>query len=427
MFKNDRMFFRFKLYGFLKNLRFFEPFIILIFRDNGLTFLQIGILYSIRDLANNVFEIPTGVFADTFGRRKAMVLAFSSYIISFLVFFFFVDFYIYVLAMILFGLGEAFRSGTHKALILEHLKLNNMLDLKVSYYGRTRAASQFGSAINSLIAACLLFFTGNYQAMFLVTILPYVVDLINVATYPKILDGELAEVHRGTVWLQTKATLVDFVGIFTDKQALRSILNSSGFTAIFKTSKDYLQPILEGLALAWPLFFLIDLDAVERSGFVIGVVYFFIYLLTSYASKNADRFSSRFKSLAVALNLTFLVGAIFLFLAGLAAWKYLAILSALVFLGFYVVENLRKPVNVAFISDQISHKVMASGLSIEAQFTTLLVVIFAPILGYIADHFGVGIALAGFGAGSLLLYLFVRVQDTPANENGLLTADSKIN
>jgi len=68
--------------------------------------------------------------------------------------------------------------------------------------------------------------------------------------------------------------------------------------------------------------------------------------------------------------------------------------------------------NVAFISDQISHKVMASGLSVEAQLTTLLVVIFAPILGYVADHYGVGIALAGFGVGALVLYLFVRVHAT---------------
>ena len=112
MFKKDRMFFRFKLYGFLKNLRFFEPFILLIFMQNGLTFLQIGVLYSVRDLSNYILEIPTGVFADAFGRRKSMVLAFSAYIASFLVFFFFVDFYIYILAMVLFGLGEAFRSGT---------------------------------------------------------------------------------------------------------------------------------------------------------------------------------------------------------------------------------------------------------------------------------------------------------------------------
>jgi MFS family permease len=414
------MFFRFALYGFLKNLRFFEPFIILIFRDNGLTFLQIGILYSVRDLSNNLLEIPTGVFADSFGRRKAMVLAFSAYIASFFIFFFFVDFYVYILAMIFFGLGEAFRSGTHKALILEHLKLNDMLDLKVSYYGRTRAASQLGSAINSLIAAALLFFTGNYRAMFLVTILPYVIDLINVATYPKALDGELARLQRGAIWTQAKVTLKDFVGIFTDRQAMRAILNSSGFSAIFKTSKDYLQPILETFALAWPLLFLLDLDDIKRSGVVIGVIYFFIYLLTSYASRNSDRFSSRFKSLAAAINWTFLIGAIFLFIAGLASWQSLAIISIIVFLGFYVLQNLRKPMNVAFISDQISHKVMASGLSIEAQFTTLLVVVFAPVLGYIADNFGIGLALAIFGIGASVFYLFVQVQD--GSESNMVSA-----
>jgi MFS family permease len=412
MFKNDSMFFRFKLYGFLKNLRFFEPFILLIFRDNGLTFLQIGILYSVRDLSNNLLEIPTGIFADAFGRRRTMVLAFTSYIASFLIFFFFIDFYINILAMILFGLGEAFRSGTHKALILEHLKLNDMLDKKVSYYGRTRAASQFGSAINSLIAAGLLFFTGNYRAMFLVSILPYVLDLINVATYPKFLDGKLAKIQRHTIWEQTKSTFKDFGGIFLGKKAFRPILNSAGFSAIFKISKDYLQPILETFALTWPLLFLIDFEDVKRSGIVIGVVYFFIYMLTSFASRNSDWFSSRFNSLAAAINLTFLAGAICLFIAGLASWQNIVLISVLVFLGFYVLQNLRKPMNVSFISDQISHNIMASGLSVEAQLTTLIVIIFAPILGYIADQAGIGFALAVFGVGTLLLYQFVKVSDT---------------
>jgi MFS family permease len=423
MFKTDRMFLRFKLYGFLKNLRFFEPFILLIFMENGLTFLQIGLLYSVRDLSNNILEIPTGVFADAFGRRKAMVLAFSSYILSFLVFFFFADFYVYVFAMTLFALGEAFRSGTHKALILEHLKLNDMLDQKVSYYGRTRAASQLGSAINSLIAAGLLFFTGNYRAMFLVSILPYVVDLVNVATYPKILDGELVQVKRGAIWAQTKATLKDFGGIFLDRNAMRPILNSAGFSAIFKTSKDYLQPILEAFALAWPVLYLIEMDDVKRTSLIVGVVYFFIYLLTSYASRNSDRFSARFTSLAAAINLTFLIGAVFLFIAGMASWQNLTLISILVFLGFYVIQNLRKPMNVSFISDQISHKVMASGLSVEAQFTTLLVVIFAPALGYVADQAGVGLGLVVFGVGALLIYLLVRVKEHQTRDCQLPVAD----
>jgi hypothetical protein len=67
--------------------------------------------------------------------------------------------------------------------------------------------------------------------------------------------------------------------------------------------------------------------------------------------------------------------------------------------------------NVAFISDQISHRVMASGLSVETQFTTIMVAIIAPILGAMADSFGIGAALAVLGGGATLFYFPVRVHN----------------
>lgn len=410
------MFPRFAAYGFLKNLRFFEPFLILIFRAAGLSFFQIGLLYSIRDLTNNLMEVPTGVLADAFGRRRAMVSAFAAYILSFVIFYAFGSFALFALGMVLFGLGEAFRSGTHKALILEYLKQNGRLGEKVSYYGRTRGFSQLGSAFNSLIAAGLVFFTGDYRLVFPATVIPYVLDMINLATYPRELDGELASLKYHAIGEQMRATLRDFVGIFRQGRAMRAIFNSAGFTALFKTTKDYLQPIVESFALGLPL--LLWLNDTQRSGLVVGVVYFFIYLLTSAASRNADRVSRRFRQLATVIDLTFLLGAGFLFVAGLAAWKAVAWLSILVFLGFYVLQNLRKPMNVAYISDQISQRVMASGLSIEAQVTTILVAVFAPLLGLLADRFGVGPALASLGALACVLFLLVRLSSPTVSTNG---------
>jgi len=412
VFKKDRMFPRFALYGFLKNLRFFDPFIVLIFREAGLSFLQIGLLYSIRDVATNILEIPTGVFADAFGRRKSMLMAFGAYIISFLIFYGFTGFPVYALGMVLFAFGEAFRSGTHKALILEHLNLNDMGHLKVEYYGRTRAFSQFGSSINALIAAGLVFYSGNYRTMFLAATIPYVLDFINLAGYPRELDGELAEFSGKTIMAQVRETLGVFGSMFTDRRALRAILNSSGFSGLFKASKDYLQPILEGFALALPVF--LYLEDKRRSALVIGLVYFVIYLFTSYASRSAAGFSNNFKTLGRAINLTFVAGAALLFIAGLAAWMDLTWLAIPVFLLFYVLHNLRRPMNVSFISDRISHRVMASGLSVESQFTTLLTAIFAPVLGALADRFGVGSALAILAFGVMLLYLAVRVDEQPA-------------
>ncbi len=407
--KKDKQFYKFCLYGFLKNLRFFDPFIILIFREGGFSFLQIGLLYSIRDLATNILEIPTGVYADAFGRRRSMVMAFLTYIGSFVIFYFCQDFYAYAFAMVLFACGEAFRSGTHKALILEYLKIEHMLDHKVAYYGRTRGASQFGSAVNSLIAAALVFYSGNYRYMFIASTVPYVLDLVNLMTYPRELDGELVQFRKGDIWVQMKATLKAFFAIFSDRYTMRAILNSASFTALFKVSKDYLQPILKAFAISLPL--LLALNDTRRAAVIVGLVYFGIYLLTSYASRSSAQFSQRFTNLTRAINLTFLAGAGFLAIAGVASWYNLAVLSILVFLGLYLVQNLRKPMNVAFISDQISYRVMASGLSVESQFTTILMAVFSPLLGLLADHFSVGTALATFGIGALLLTPFVNVQD----------------
>jgi MFS family permease len=412
MITRDSMFYRFSLYGFLKNLRFFDPFILLIFRSYGLTYLQIGLLYSIRDIATNILEIPTGVAADSFGRRRAMVSAFLSYILSFLMFYFLRDILFLALAMVLFAFGEAFRSGTHKALILAYLKEKGISDLKVAYYGLTRSASQLGSAVNALIAAGLVFYSGSYRVMFLASTIPYALDLLNVASYPKWLDGKLELIQKGEVRNRIKSTLKDFSGIFSSGSVLRALLNSSSFGAMFKSTKDYLQPILVFLSMSLVLF--TYLEDTRREAIIIGLIYFGIYLLSSLASRRAYRFSERFKSLPSAMNITYIIGIGLLILSGLTANWEINLAAVISFMGLFVINNIRRPINVGVISDQISSQVMASGLSTEALLTTIFSAVFAPLLGALADIFGVGNGLALGGLGMLLLFIFVRVRETTA-------------
>lgn len=404
----DRMFYRFSLYGFLKNLRFFDPFILLIFRSYGLSFLQIGILYSIRDVATNILEIPTGVIADSFGRRRAMVAAFLSYIASFLIFYFLKDFIFLALAMVLFAFGEAFRSGTHKALILEYLNIQGISDLKVAYYGLTRSASQLGSAINALVAAGLVFYTGSYRVMFLASTVPYLLDLFNVISYPEILDGKLHQVKKGEIWSRVKITSREFVQIFSNRSVMKAILNSASFSGVFKSAKDYLQPILAILALSVSVFS--NLEDTRREAVIIGLVYFGIYFLTSLASRRAYIFSERFSSLSRAVNFTYLLGAGMLILSGVTANLQIILLAVVCFLGLYVINNIRRPINVGIISDQISSKVMASGLSTESQFTTIFSAIVAPLLGFLVDNLGVGNGITLIGIGMIALFSLVRVK-----------------
>jgi len=398
--KRDSQFYRFAAYGFLKNLRFFDPFLILFFREMGLSFLQIGTLISVREVATNFLELPTGIIADLYGRRLSMVLSMVSYLSSFMVFYFFPSFYVYMIAMIAFAFGEAFRTGTHKAMILEYLRINEMTDMKVHYYGATRAASQLGSAINALIAAFLVFYSGSYKIVFLASVLPYAANLVNLMLYPKELDGELRSGEKGE-------TIKAFLGIFRNGDALKGVLNSSLYDAFFKVVKEYLQPILKALALGLPI--MIAFSAEQRTSVIVGIVYFVIYIATSYASKNAGRLSGRFGNEARALNYTYVLGAVLIIFSGLLQIFALRVLAVVIFFFLFILENFRRPINISYISDNIDHKTMASGLSVESQLKTLLMAIFAPLIGFMADKLGVGSAIAIAGAAMLSLFAFVKL------------------
>ena len=66
-------------------------------------------------------------------------------------------------AMILFAVADSFRTGVHKAMIFDYLKVNKWSQHKVSYYGHTRSWSQTGSAVSALIAAAIVYISGNYK------------------------------------------------------------------------------------------------------------------------------------------------------------------------------------------------------------------------------------------------------------------------
>jgi len=400
------MFPRFALYGFLKNLRFFEPFLILFFLQQGISYFQIGVLYAIREILTNLLEIPSGFLADIYGRKKSMLFSFSAYIVSFLIFTFASGFGLFVIAMFWYSCGEAFRSGTHKALILSHLRLTSRLDERLNYYGHTRAASQAGSALNSLLAAALVFYTGNYRFIFLAAVVPYLLDLVNLASYPSELDvvGKNKKVRK----LLFKDYLSSFLMIFRHSQNRRVFLNSSIFTGCFKASKDYLQPVLKAWALSLPI--LIIYSKEQRSAVIIGIVYFGIYLLTVTSSLRAEKITSLFRSSKQAMNITFIIGAIMLLIAGLTLHIKLPIIAILALVILFMLQNYRRPVNIHLLSETIPDNLMASGLSAETQLSTIITALFALILGYLADSFSVAIALTLSGAILGILYLLAKLK-----------------
>ncbi len=417
----DGQYRKFALYGFFKNLRFFDPYLLLFFLESGLDYFHIGLLFSIREISTYVLEVPTGFLADLVGRRRTMMSAFAVYIVSFLVFYFTRGFGPYAGAMLLFAAGEALRTGTHKAMIIDYLKRNDMESQKVHYYGGTRSWSQLGSALSALIAGLLVFFSGSYRTVFMYTLIPYAAGFALMISYPKYLDFsvEHGEVEKGGVVKGLRENFREVLQglreMLRDRQLRRGFLHSSFGSAVFKTVKDYIQPMMRNFAVALPLFS--DQPEHKRISVVVGIIYFFIYLMTSAVSRGAGTVEDVFPSRVKALNVSYLVLAATVAVVAFFVESSVLLVGIGVFVGLYLIENVRRPMTVGYLGEIVEGKTMATGLSLESQLKTITVALLSPAFGFMTDRWGLGTALAALAIVSLIIYPFLRVGGGSAGGN----------
>ncbi|MEP1780374.1 MFS transporter [Reichenbachiella sp.] len=390
---------KFCAYGFLKSLRFYDAFLLLFFLDQGISFSQMGVLYATREIAVNLCEVPSGIVADTYGRKHALLASFFFYILSFVIFYLSNDFKILFLAMAVYGLADAFRSGTHKGMIMDYLKLNDWEDQKVMYYGHTRSWSQKGAAISALFAGGLVMYAGSYRSVYLFSIVPYLLNFINIMTYPEVLNHSLSKKDRNA----TKNLFTYAINLFraVKNRKVFQVINSSAIhTAYLKVIKDYIQPVMLQLAILLPILETMELK--KKSGLLIGILYFFIFLMTSYASK----MSFKLKRLGteripwVTLQVGLVCGA----LSGVFIYNEWWMLSLLSFILVFVVENLRKPNMTAILSDNVPNKILTSVLSAQSFYRTIVTSILAILFGFLADLFSIGASLLIISTSIFLFY-----------------------
>jgi MFS family permease len=401
----DRQYVKFSSYGFLKNLRFFDPFLILYLVEKGLPYTQIGVLYAIREIAINLSEIPSGIVADTIGRKKALVGSFLLYILSFLFYYLARDFWMFLPAFLLFGVADAFRSGTHKGMIMEYLRLNQWEDQKINYYGHTRSWSQMGSALSSLLAGVIIFYTGSYRYIFLFSIIPYLLNMMLIMSYPKELDLYVERINPRHV-PGLRRTLRQFMLVIRKPRVLE-ITNASAIHSAFLTAvKDYIQPLMVQVALLIP--WVVHLDAEKRNGIVIGILYFFIYILTSFASREASRIVTKNKRRVI--YGTLLLGFVFGAVCGTLYLKEFWVVSLVAFVGIYLVENLRKPILTGFIADQVPNEILTSVISAQSFLKTVMTALLALGFGIVADHIGIGGSLLAVSLFLTLITFFIHTK-----------------
>jgi MFS family permease len=375
---------RFSLYGFLKNQRYFEPFIILFFLQQGLSYAQIGVLIGFRELFINLIEIPSGAVADLFGRRRSMILSFVSYIVSFAVFGFSTDYWHFFVAMFFFAVGEAFRTGTHKAMIFTWLRIQGRLDEKTKVYGYTRSWSKIGSVVSTILAVVFVLVTDNYSYVFFFAIVPYIIGLINFLFYPAELEGkpeEKVSLKRVAIHLwECMRSAVSNVHL------RRLIVESISFEGVYKAVDNFLQPVLKSIALMLPIF--LAWGEAQRSSIVVGIVYIVIYIAAAYASRNSHRLVNFAGSEEAASRLLWRFNAvIYIALIPLLFFEYYYV-AVICFILLSLLQNFWYPILLSRFDAFATEEKGATVLSIESQAKSLSTMVLAPLIGVLVDYVG---------------------------------------
>ncbi len=410
---------RFSLYGFLKNQQYYEMFFMLAMTvEKGLSYTMFGLLVCFREVMVNLIEIPSGAVADVWGRRRSMILSFVAYIISFALFGLSRNVALLFVAMFFFAIGDAFRTGTHKAMIFTWLALQNRTDEKTRTYGYTRSWSKFGSALAVVIATAIVLGTGSCAYLFYFCIIPYVLQIINFLGYPEELDGESRrEISLDRMLSHLRESLE---AAFRRADLRRLIFESMGFEGFFKASKDYLQPVLMSAAVllttmlaTLPMFDrfgdLSKLSELRKAALLVGPIYFVLYLLSAAASRNAHRLvpgphaeDTAARRLWGLMLLTFVA-----LLPALVFGVHVAIIAG--FMALFVLQNLWRPVLISRFDAHSRPEQKATILSIESQAKTLSTALIAPTLGFAVDtvkaHGNLGGQFWPIGAVGLVLAL----------------------
>lgn len=397
-----KMMTRFSMYGFLKNLDFSEPFLILYYLSLGLNFLQIGVLVSFLNICVNVMEIPSGALADIYGRKNSVQVSLISYIIAFIIFAFSRSYAPLFAAVFFYSIGDAFRTGTHKAMIFDWLRMNDRLSEKTKVYGYTRSWSKYGSAISVIIAPVIVIFSNDYRWIFIFSIIPYIAGVWNIASYPSYLNKKLD--NKLNIALIFRHTFSSIKSSFLNIHLRKLIMQSMGFEGVFEVTKDYLQPVLKAQALALAVYF--AFPEKESTAVIVGIVYFILHMFSASASRGAHIFAGRFKTEQGAIAAMIFAGFVLVFLSSFGIYTKLFIIAIVSYVLYYIIQNLWRPILVAQYDDYAESSEQATILSIESQTKTAGITIIAPVAGYMADHYGIQSSLLMLSLILLFLGLY---------------------
>jgi len=338
--------------------------------DIGLTFFQIGILFSLSSLSAISFEIPTGVVADIFGRKTSVLIRFFLCGITSILVAFTNSFLLLCIIFIFWGFAATFYSGAFESWIIDYLEYKKQNKLIHSAFSRIESFTNAGAIIAFIMAGFLIFiglkwiwiiegvgsiFIGLFLLLFSKE--PYQKNKIKKFNLQKLLNQ-----------------------IFnTGKEAIKYSFSHN--TLLYLIIASSLAGIGYGIIiLGWQPFFKELNIPIQFFGLILACVSI-VGIVEANLSKRFVKKLKNEKYALIGIRLINIIGTLTL---ALTISPIIAIIS------FFILdtESLEIPIFTTYFNKFTPSKIRASINSVLSMFTNIAAILASLVFGLLADIFG---------------------------------------
>lgn len=164
----------------------------------GYSLMEIGLAETVYHITSLIFEIPSGVLADVFGRKKMLIVSSIIRMAGNIVMILSNNFITVSLSITLHALSTSFISGTGDALAYDSLKLAGMEDTFEKYESNQLVIYRLCGGISTLCAGFALFI--GYRIAYGTELVTGIIQIFILAS--------LHEVYASNVWEDKNSTTV---------------------------------------------------------------------------------------------------------------------------------------------------------------------------------------------------------------------------
>lgn len=343
------------------------PVIVLFFRENGLTMSQILLLQSLFSAAVILLEIPSGYYADIFGRKKSIILGSCLALLGYAVYSLSYGFWGFLVAELILGFGTSFMSGADSAMIYDSLmdlgRENEYQKIQGKYTSIQLISEGSASVIGGLLALISLRFPLYCETIVLLAAIPLAMSLS---------EPQRREFKKEGNGIRSLLKLIKY-SLHDHAEIKWLIIYSSVVSASTLTMAWFIQPYLSNTGI--PLVYF-------------GIIWAALLFFSSFLSWQAHRVEKIMGRKFALMSMIFLPAVGYLLLS--FAWVHWSFLFLFL---FYFARGINNPITADYVNRLISSDMRATILSVKNFIGRVIFAAIGPIVGWANDIYSLKDAL----------------------------------